>query len=518
MKTILYKLYKKVENISLITTIIHYSYDIILPSITGENKSCKYKADRIKHIFKNYDEVKYYKDIKIAFVCDEMTYKSFKDECNAIFLTPSNWLEVMSDFEPDIFFCESAWNGIEEYKDCWRGKIYKNENILFNNRKDIFNILDYCKKSNIKTVFWNKEDPIYFDNPKHNFSDTALYFDYIFTTSKECVDKYKELGHKNVHTLMFGFSEKIFNPINSDNKKNEAIFAGSWYADHPDRCSDMLEIFKMVQNKNIKLSIYDRNYNTTNPLKIYPKEFNSIIHKSMPFEELKNIYKKANFAININTIKDSETMFARRVFELMACNTCVISNESKGMRNIFGKNVWFLGEDFNLESIRDICAENVQYVMENHTNSDRVKQIYSDIGIKFIDDKNKISILYEDCDISECLEHFNNIDYKEKAGFIIKSDKVINIENPNEIINIENFVNYYDTDYFVVLKSLDYSNFNIKKSIVHFKYLEGFVGVCIGKDKFTLKESSNYYDCIFRSKYLKNIIIDRNCKFYKYII
>lgn len=518
MKNLFYKLYKKLDDIPLISTIAYYVHGVLIPKLTGKNKSCKYNSKSMQFTSRIYNEAKYYKYIKIAFICDEMTYKSFKDECNAVFLTPSNWLEVMNDFKPDIFFCESAWNGIEEYKDCWRGKIYKSKNIFFNNRKDIFNILDYCKRSKIKTVFWNKEDPIFFDNPKYNFSDTAMYFDYIFTTSSECVPKYKALGHKNVYTLMFGFSEKIFHPVNSNNKKNVVIFAGSWYADLSERCKDMLEVFKMVQDNNIQLKIYDRNYNTSNPLKVFPQEFSSIIYKNMPFEDLKNVYKEANFTININTIKDSETMFARRVFELMACNTCVISNDSVGMKKMFNKNVWFLGEDFELDSIKEICAENVQYVMENHTNRQRIKQIYDDIGIKYTDDNKNLTIIYDNFDFEKCNEHFKSLTYEDKKSFMIKSNQVINIENEKDIMDINYFRENYKTDYFIIFKSPDKLDFDINKAIVHFSYLDGFVGICGSSNKFILEKSNDYYNCVFNGYYLKEVISNSNEKFEKYTI
>ena len=42
--------------------------------------------------------------------------------------------------------------------------------------------------------------------------------------------------------------------------------------------------------------------------------------------------------LNINTVTDSDTMFARRVFELMSSNTLVISNYSEEW-NCFGDNI-----------------------------------------------------------------------------------------------------------------------------------------------------------------------------------
>lgn len=518
MKELFYKFYKRFDDISSLSTIAYYTSNVILPKIIGKNKSCKYDSKNIKFLSKKYGMPKYYKDIKIAFVCDEMTYKSFKDECDAVFLTPSNWLEVMESFQPDIFFCESAWNGIDKYRDCWRGRIYKNKNVLFNNRKDIFNILDYCKKSGIKTVFWNKEDPIYFDHYKHNFSDTAINFDYIFTTSSECVEKYKNLGHRNVYTLMFGFNQKIFNPINSNKKENVAVFAGSWYADLKERCIDIRRLFNLVLENKIELRIYDRNYNTSNPLKVFPKEFNSVIFKNIPFEKLKNIYRNASYVININTVKNSETMFARRVFEIMACNTCVISNESLGMKKMFGNNVWFVNEQFDTSSSKKICEQNVQYVMENHTNSKRIRYIYDTIGLEYIDDNRDLAVIYKNCSIIKCRNHFKDISYKKKNGYIFNNGVIISIDNERKVMDMKTFIEENKANYFIVFEELDEEPIDINKTLVHFSYLNGFVGISDKGEKFIIKKSNDYYNCVFESKYLKMILLGNNIIFNRYIV
>ncbi|WP_252247360.1 glycosyltransferase [Clostridium sp. ZBS4] len=492
-------------------------YDRVLPIFIKNRKSYNYDSSKITCKPKEYFNNINYKNVKIAFVCDEMTYKSFKCECNSVYLTPTNWFSVLEEFKPDIFFCESAWNGIEEYKNCWRGKIYKNKNILFNNRRDLFNILDYCKRVNIKTVFWNKEDPFYFDNEKNNFSDTALYFDYIFTTCVECEKKYKELGHNNVHTLMFGFSEKIFNPLNSTEKNGEVVFAGSWFGEHKERCKDMIDIFRMIKDKGIKLKIYDRNFNTSNPLRKFPNKFASNINPTVPFEKLKEIYIKSSYVININSSKHSETMFARRVFEIMACNTCIISNESKGMRSIFESNVWFFNDNFNFKNIKRICAENAQYVLENHTNTKRLKSIYDNIGIEYNNKNCILCVIYTNMDIKKCKEIFKDIDYKEKKGLLINNNFVINIEDNNKC-EIKDFIESNRESYFIVINNEKFNVTGISKVFVHFSYLEDFIGISLGEDKFKLVEDTNYYGCVFKGKYMKNILYSNNLKFKKYTI
>ena len=52
--------------------------------------------------------------------------------------------------------------------------------------------------------------------------------------------------------------------------------------------------------------------------------------------EIDKAYKGYEYGINLNTIKQSQSMFARRVYELMASNTAIISNFSRGLRTNFG--------------------------------------------------------------------------------------------------------------------------------------------------------------------------------------
>lgn len=384
-KKAFYKLYKKVDKIPLIVTAVYFLHCVVMPFLTGKYKPAKYKVN-INSRLKKYDNANplLTKDVKIALICDEMTYENIKDVCKVYFVTPDNWVNVFEKYKPDVFLCESAWSGIEQYKDSWRGKIYSNKAVLFETRKTLFNILNYCNKVGIKTVFWNKEDPVYFDDKYHNFVNTALKFDYIFTTAEECVKRYVELGGRNVGLLKFGFSPVLFNSSPNEIKENKAVFAGSYYADHPQRCKDMEKIFDMVISNNIKLEIYDRHFNSTNPINKFPDKYNKYIHEAVDYTKLGDILKTSRYAININTEKKSETMFARRVYELMACRCIIISNHSEGMKKIFGNKVWFFGEEFDFDREKEFVESNYNYVMSNCTNKKIVKNMLKSIGILIV--------------------------------------------------------------------------------------------------------------------------------------
>lgn len=317
----------------------------------------------------------------VAAICDDMTWQNLKQECQAYSLTPHNWKSVFKDKQPDVFFCESAWVGIKEQGNCWHGKVYKNNRLLFENRKDLLEILQFCRQNKIPTVFWNKEDPAFFNSEKYDFKDTALQFDYIFTTAKECVEGYQAQGHAHVDVMPFGFSPYLFNPLNSFPKEEQAVFAGSWFGEEKERCKDLKAIFDEMIAKDITLVIYDRQTGNTKEGRSFPEQYQKYVHPAVPFEKLGQILKKSKYAINVNTIVTSETMFARRVLEFMAMNTVVISNHSLGMKQLFQDRVWFAGEAFSEESIEEKCLKNLEYVFTERTNRRLLTEAFEKVGV-----------------------------------------------------------------------------------------------------------------------------------------
>ncbi len=459
------------------------------------------------------------KKVKIAFVCDDMTYECFSFECESVFLTPKNWFKVMEEFKPDIFFCESAWSGIKKYNNCWRGKIYKNGNVIYETRKVLFSIINYCKRHNIKTVFWNKEDPTYFGNFKYDFVNTALNFEYIFTTCEECVEKYKRIGAKNVYALMFGFSPRIFNPLNSFPKNDEAVFAGSWYNNEKERCSDMEDIFDSVLNENIDLKIYDRYFNSDNPDTVFPKKYLEFNKGNMPFSELGGIIKKAKYAVNVNTVKNSKTMFARRVFEIMACNTVVISNYSKGLKEMFGDGIWFGGEKFFY--YLDIDERKLYYVFKNHTNYARIKFILEKLQIPFWEKEKFVAVIYRENAPFNIRECFNKIEFKNKKCYFIKNGGVYDAGS-NCMVSLDFLKNKFS--HFIFFEKD--TDFDFERAFYHYSYLDSNIGVkfikksdlFFGDYKYRIIYDNINSDIVFSIDLLEDLYNNFNMKTKKYVI
>ena len=319
-------------------------------------------------------------DIRVALICDEMTYRCFEGLCKNILLTPQNWKKELEGFQPDLFFCESAWSGTIEQRECWRYRIYANHNLFFDNRRELKSILGYCARTEIPTIFWNKEDPTFFSDDAHCFSDTALLFDHVFTTAAECIPKYLQKGANSVNLLSFGYPQHLFYPLPGEFDSNRAVFFGSWYADHPQRCQDMESIFDFVLSEGMKLEIYDRYAGTRNKRNRYPQKYLPYIRASVPYDKIRETIGRPCFAININTVTKSMTMFSRRVFELMACGCVIISNESLGLSDRFGSNIWFLDTEFDKGCVDQIRLENMQQVQRYDTWEQRLKSVFEQTG------------------------------------------------------------------------------------------------------------------------------------------
>ena len=260
--------------------------------------------------------------IRMAGIMDEFTTASFTPECNFLPLDPDCWRDQLIDFRPDLVFIESAWHGNGGK---WNLKVSTYS-------EELEGVLLWCKASGTPAVFWNKEDPVHFSV----FQDVAAKCDAVFTTDLDCVPAYKHnLGHDRVYYLPFAAQPKVHNPIEKYDRKDAFNFAGSYYLRYPERQRDFATLIDTL--KEIKpVEIYDRNFENEHPHYIFPEEYQTMILGSLPFSEIDKAYKGYRYGINMNTIKQSQTMFARRVFEMMASNTVVVSNFSRGVRQLFG--------------------------------------------------------------------------------------------------------------------------------------------------------------------------------------
>lgn len=405
------------------------------------------KLDNLKlSSSKNKSAIKNLKDLKVACIFDHFTTTCFQNEVDLITFSPKNWESVLLKNVPDVLMVESAWKG---NNGTWEFKIAKYNN---QDQTSLFSLLKWCKERNIPTVFWNKEDPIHFNK----FIHTAKHFDYIFTTDKDMVDRYVELvGHNNVYPLLFSAEPKLHNPIKIVNTREDKIcFAGSYYANrHEDRKKDMNEVLNICLTYG--LTIYDRNYERTRQGATgfeFPDRFKSSIVGSLKYDEIDKAYKGYKMMLNVNSVKDSPTMFSRRVFEGLSCGTPIISTYSKGIKKIF-KDIVLISEnkselEENLEKLlkdelfyREKSLEGIREVFLNHTYKHRIKFILDKIGINYALTYPKVTVI----GVAHTQgEFFELIGLFEKQTWIEK-ELVIFIDNFDGYVELLNNYNNNDT-------------------------------------------------------------------------
>lgn len=316
------------------------------------------------------------KVLKVACIMDEFTFSSFHPECNLLQLSVQHWQKELENFSPEMLFIESAWRG---KNDQWSNKVGHLS-------AEVVGIVEWCREHKTPTVFWNKEDPVHFET----FLNTARMFDYVFTTDIDCIHRYKAaLGHDRVYLLPFACQPLASNPVETYQRKDAFCFAGAYYARYPERTRD-LGNFMTALSEYKPVEIYDRNYGKDDPNYQFPPEYHPFIVGNLPFDQIDKAYKGYRYSINLNSIKQSQSMFARRVFELLASNTITVSNFSRAVRLMFGDLV--ITTDSGSEIVRRLQAldgdesvlrkfrlAGLRKVMMSHTYQDRLAYVVSKV-------------------------------------------------------------------------------------------------------------------------------------------
>lgn len=381
-------------------------------------------------------------DIKVACILDNFSYECFKYECSLEQLSLPTWKKQIKRLNPHFFFVESAWNGKD---DTWRKELI---NIKNKPNAEIRKLIKYCNKNHITTVFWNKEDP-----PSYLlFIETVKLFDIVFTTDVNCIKKYKKnIGHERVYVLPFAAQPVIHNPINSSFKdKRNVAFAGKWYEEkHLQRKKDIKLLFTPA--KELGLDIYDRMYAHQKSKFKFPDQYVSNIVGSLNYEDMPKAYKLYKVFLNVNSVKDSPTMFSRRVFEILASGVNLISSYSLGIKKTFNNIVplsrseedtkkhleKLLNDDEYSERLRLL---GVREVYSKHLYKHRFGQILKQVSIENNEKESGVSIITwtnSKRGLKNILKNYVRQKWSKKELIIIlnKENENINVWREKEKIN-----------------------------------------------------------------------------------
>ena len=331
--------------------------------------------------------------VPIAIVADEFLYNSFKDIADFKYVTPDNYKFVCDEVE--MLLIVTTWRGLHNE---WR--LMGTEKSTTN--RAVYELIRYFKEKEKKIVFYSKEDPPHYQH----FLPIAKQCDIIFTSAIEKIEEYKkDCSNDKVYLMKFGINPVYHNPIGSrlKKRKNEVIFSGSWVKKYPDRIREQEMIFDGVLSAGKKLKIIDRNFERNVWGFLFPIKYYKYISPSIDHESLQKVHKLYDWAINMNSVRDSRSMFANRIYELQATGNLIISNESVGVKEQFAEviiadcqeDVIAALKTYDDEGVYEHQIAGIRRVMKNETTFDRVGELLYNSGYRVSQPIRKVAVLAE---------------------------------------------------------------------------------------------------------------------------
>lgn len=267
---------------------------------------------------------------EVAIIADTFSARSWSPEWKCTFITPTSWSTDLETSNFSMLLVESAWAGNEG---AWSYHLTGSSAP----RPAFVDMLNRFKSLGIPTVFWNKEDPPHFDD----FLDSAKLFDFVFTSDSRMIKRYQAaLGHNRVASLSFGAQPYFHNPVRPVNqKRRDVAFAGMYFSHKfPERREQMDIVLGGAADISPKLpnglDIFSRQHGGEEKYQ-FPEPYASHVVGSLPYDQMLTANKYYSVFLNVNSVVDSPSMCARRIFEITAAGTPVVSAPSAAIKNFF---------------------------------------------------------------------------------------------------------------------------------------------------------------------------------------
>ncbi|MGK3958289.1 hypothetical protein ACLKOZ_19095 [Arthrobacter sp. R4] len=292
-------------------------------AFNGTPIDCLSDATSSYRVATNQDEQINLADLRVGVIADNFTSTTIAHSFHTFPLSRHDGYVEVASLDLDAIFVESAWEGAQNQ---WRrGVAYYPDEI-----KDLEKIIKVARARGIPVIFWNKEDPVHF----RAFERTARMMDHVFTTDADMVGKYlqsADSANQSVSSLPFYAEPVIHNPLPTERKYMHTVsYAGTYYGDRFKERSE--ELHRILDAAKVHgLTIYDRQVNVPNSPYHFPAELVPYVREGVPYKEVLEVYKAHPVNINVNSANDSPTMFSRRVVEIAASGSLVLSGRGRGI-------------------------------------------------------------------------------------------------------------------------------------------------------------------------------------------
>lgn len=328
--------------------------------------------------------------LRVGVILDEFSLQAFSYEWDQVVLTPRDWRKQVADRPIDLLFVESAWHG---NNDAWQYHLTGPSAP----RPALIELVQWCRDHGIPTVFWNKEDPAHFED----FLDCARLFDQVFTTDSRKVSDYRRaLGHERVGTMMFAAQPAIHNPVRTRTgyRERDVAFAGMYFAHkYPERREQMAMLLggaaRVSARMKYGLEIFSR-YLGGDERYQFPPPLGERVVGSLDYPRMLTAYRAYKVFLNVNSVIDSPSMCARRIFEITASGAAVVSTPSPAIDVVFpDREIAQVSEEKEVEftiralvrndGVRDRLVHRAQRrIWREHTYSHRVDHVLDASGLR----------------------------------------------------------------------------------------------------------------------------------------
>jgi hypothetical protein len=329
-------------------------------------------------------------------ILDEISEACWAQELQLDPLERTAFEQQIAHSNSGFAFLESCWNG---NRGAWQ-YAFTSPGHRHANAQALQEAIRLLRERQMTIAFWNKEDPMHYDR----FLPVAKEADIIFTTDANKVDDYRrDARFARVEVLPFAAQARLCNPSNRNRNHAWLCFAGSYYGvGHDDRKRQMDMLLPSIIEFNG--TIYDRMSEIGSERYQYPDRYRPFIRTAVPFEEIRGIYKSYKVFLNVNTITDSPTMMARRVYELLACGTPVVSTPSRAIEEQFQGIVQVASTTAEANGIiGKLLSDQNHYdrishlgyreVMQKHSYAKRLGILLPPLGIPFEEEVPLVSIV-----------------------------------------------------------------------------------------------------------------------------
>lgn len=328
-------------------------------------------------------------DLRVGVILDEFSATSFGYEWTIVPLTRAGWRDELGTV--DFVFIESAWNGNHGE---WQYQLTGTSGV----KDSVTELLAECSARGVPTVFWNKEDPPHFED----FLPVARMCDVVFTSDVRLLPEYrKELGHDKVAVLPFAAQPAVHSPARpaKEAATRDIAFAGMYFAHkYPERREQMdllLAAAEAVSGRmDYGLEIFSRFLGDDERYQ-FPGALADRVIGSLPYANLLTAYKHYKVFLNVNSVVDSPSMCARRIFEISAAGTPVVTTPSAATREFFPIDEvaqpetredaeWTLRALVRSKELRDRMVHKAQRrIWEEHTYTHRAMTVMDALDIGY---------------------------------------------------------------------------------------------------------------------------------------